>query len=170
MEEELLDFDEDSYQKEQERRLKEKLRKYADSLGYILDAALEADTGEITLKKLREKAFAEENGAGLLIPNVEIFKEIMVELIKNREIDIPVLRKERSEYIKDGTGSFALNEMLLELLDGKPGGEKVVRIEVHRLGTAAVEFGQVQDESGRERRIRCSDVLIRVEKENGHGV
>lgn len=169
-EEELLDFDEDSYQKEQERRLKEKLRKYADSLGYILDAALEADTGEITLKKLREKAFAEENGAGLLIPNVEIFKEIMVELIKNREIDIPVLRKERSEYIKDGTGSFALNEMLLELLDGKPGGEKVVRIEVHRLGTAAVEFGQVQDESGRERRIRCSDVLIRVEKENGHGV
>lgn len=167
-EEELLDFDEHSFQKEQELRQRQKLLKYAGSLGYILDAAMA--TGEITLKQLRERALQEEKAVGVLIPNVEIFKEIMVELIKNREISVPDLRRERSEYIKEGTGSFALNEMLLELLDGKPEGERVVRVEVHRLGTEPVEFLQVQDEAGRERRVRCSDVLIRVEKENGHGI
>ena len=50
-----------------------------------------------------------------LIPNVEIFKEIMVELIRNREIDIEALKKERSEFIQDQTSDFQLNEMLLQL-------------------------------------------------------
>lgn len=35
-----------------------------------------------------------------LIPNVEIFKEIMVELIRNKEINMEVLKKERSEFTR----------------------------------------------------------------------
>ncbi|MFR3402106.1 MAG: hypothetical protein ACLTUL_07560 [Blautia faecis] len=50
-----------------------------------------------------------------LIPNVEIFKEIMVELIRNKEINMEALKKERSEFIQDQTADFQLNEMLLQL-------------------------------------------------------
>ena len=32
-----------------------------------------------------------------LIPDVEIFKEIMVELIRNKEMDLEALKKERSD-------------------------------------------------------------------------
>ena len=54
-----------------------------------------------------------------LIPNVEIFKEIMVELIRNKEINMEVLKKERSEFIQDQTADFQLNEMLLQLSEEK---------------------------------------------------
>lgn len=52
-----------------------------------------------------------------LLPDVETFKEVMVELLKNRSINIPALRKERSENITESTGDISLNELLLDLSD-----------------------------------------------------
>lgn len=70
-----------------------------------------------------------------LIPDVEIFKEVMVELIKNREIDLTVLTKERSEYIQDSTEDFQLNDMLLKLADAEAeaGRKRIRRIHVSRI-------------------------------------
>ena len=158
--EEVLDFDEDAWQKEQEELRKIKMKKYEDCLACILQYA--GETGEISLQEIREKTkdYADRDR---LIPCVEIFKEIMVELIRNREIDIEALLKERSTFIQDRPGEFQLNDMILQLVDEHKEYADVIRIETYRIpGDSAVVFENVSDENGRTKSIRCSNVLVRI--------
>lgn len=156
---EVLDFDEDAWEKEQEKRQREKLKRYEKSFSFLLDRVLEQK--EISLSEIRENISEEEKE--LLIPNVEIFKEIMVELIKNKEIDLLALRKERSEFITDRTGGFELNEMLLNLADQDARMADVAGLEIYRIEDGKViEFLQVRSEDGSVKNIRCSNILIRV--------
>ncbi len=101
-----------------------------------------------------------------LIPNVEIFKEIMVELIKNREIDMDALRKERSEYIQDRPEEFQLNDMLLELAKENALFRSMKKLEVYRMKQKDMEepvvFCGVKGEDGSVKTIRCSNVLLRI--------
>lgn len=158
--EEVLDFDEASWQEEQERIRREKLVKYEKSLNCLLKHALQS--GEISLQEIG----AETENQELLIPNVEIFKEIMVELIRNREIDIAALKKERSEYIQEKSGEFQLNDMILQLVEEYPENRKIKRIETYRIPDGStVTFEDVKDEQGHKKSIRCSNVLIRVTQE-----
>ena len=158
--EEVLDFDEDAWQKEQEELRKIKMKKYEDSLDCIFRYA--SENGEISLKQLQEKTKDHED-RDRLIPCVEIFKEIMVELIRNREIDIEVLQKERSAFIQEKSGEFQLNDMVFQLVDEHKEYADIVRIEAYRIpGDGAVVFEQVSDEEGRTKSIRCSNVLVRI--------
>ena len=87
----------------------------------------------------------------------------MVELIRNREIDIEVLQKERSAFIQEKSGEFQLNDMVLQLVDEHKEYADIVRIEAYRIpGDGAVVFEQVSDEEGRTKSIRCSNVLVRI--------
>ncbi len=161
---EQLDFDEEEWQKEKERLLKEKLEKYEKSLGCLLKMAKEK--GEASLMEIREKTLEDAVQKECLIPNVEIFKEIMVELIKNQEIDILALQKERSEFIQDRPVEFQLNEMLLQLIEGYPENNGILKIETYRLENSnAVVFEGVLDECGERKNIKCSDVMIRITRE-----
>ena len=167
---EQIDFDEDQWQKEQERLRREKLRRYEQSLKYLLEMA--DVSGEISLKAIREKIAKTPTEKERLIPNVEVFKEIMVELIKNREIDIEALQKERSEFIQDGPMDFQLNEMVLHLVEEHPEHAGIRRIETYRLEDGdTVLFENVSNEKGEKKNIRCSNVIIKVMREgNKNGV
>lgn len=156
---EEIDFDEEQWQIEQDRIRKERLRKYEECLNYLIEMA--DRQGEISLQGLKEQAEQDR-----LIPNVEIFREIMVELIKNQVIDIPTLQKERSEFIQDMPVEFQLNEMVLHLIEEKPGLDGIRRIETYRREDQnTVIFEHVQNEKGERKSIRCSDVLIRIIRE-----
>lgn len=162
--EEQLDFDEDQWQEEQERNRREKRKRYEASLAYILNQAVQK--GEISLQELGAQAEKSQEEKQRLIPNVEIFKEIMVELIKNKEIDIQRLEKERSEFIQDQAGEFQLNEMILNLLEENGKNGKITRIETRRVEEdSTVVFEGVQTENGERKAIRCSNVLIRIIQE-----
>ncbi len=160
-EQEELDFDEEQWQREQERLRREKLKRYEESLGCLLDMA--AAKGEISLEEIGQQTQNLPDMQRQLIPNVEIFKEIMVELIKNRQIDVEALKKERSEFLQDQTGEFQLNDMLLNLVEERSENQDICKVEVYRIedGTTVV-FDHVQNERGEEKTIRCSNVLIRV--------
>lgn len=161
--EEQLDFDEEKWQQEQERLRREKLKRYEQSLTCLLGMAIHSDKGEITLKEAGIQVKTDTEVRDLLIPNVEIFKEIMVELIKNREMEIAVLKKERSQFIQDRQGEFQLNEMLLQLVDENPEFENMERVDVYRLEDGGtVDFEGILNEDGQRKRIRCSNVRIRV--------
>lgn len=161
--EETLDFDEEKWQTEQEGIRRKKLKKYENSLGYLLRET--KGRGEITLRELESRAEKSGEEMDQLIPNVEIFKEIMVELIKNCEIDIEALKKERSEYIQDRPGEFQLNEMLLHLVEEYPENGDITRVEVHRIeDDSVVVFDGVLSEEGIRKSIRCSNVSIRVKR------
>ena len=166
--EEALDFDEEAWQAERERIQREKIKRYRKSLSCMIEKA--SEKGEISLQELGGSLTLEEKEK--LIPNVEIFKEIMVELIRNREIDIRELRKERSQFIQDSPGEFQINDMLLQLADEeqeerrKKDGRPILKIETYRIDDGStVVFHSVENERGEQKDIRCSNVLIRVIRE-----
>lgn len=163
--EEMLDFDEDAYLKEQEEKRRQKLKRYESSLGFLLEQA--SEKGEISLsdiwKNIQENEKNAEEMQQQLIPNVEIFKEIMVELIRNKEINMESLKKERSEFIQDQTADFQLNEMLLQLSEERFSDKKIGKIEVYRIEDGStVTFDNVFGENGVKKSIRCSNILIRI--------
>ena len=160
---EVIDFDEEDWQEELLRRQEEKLKKYEGSLLLILDMALEK--GTVTLQEIKERTEQEEEQRlPVLIPTIDIFKEIMVELIKSREIDLNVLRKEKSEYITEQSMEFQLLEMLLRLVEQEEKRSGISKIMVRKLeNSPVVEFSGILDEQGRKRTIRCSNVQIVLE-------
>jgi len=159
-ESEVIDFDEENWQQELLRRQQEKLKQYEGSLKFVLEAAMK--DGTVTLQELKELAVSQD--VSVLIPSIDIFKEIMVELIKNREIDLDVLRKEKSEFISEQSMDFQLQEMLLQITEQGIYQGKISKVIVHKLEESpAVEFMDICDEKGRKRTIKCSNVQIILE-------
>ena len=160
---EELNFDEAAWEAEQERLRQEKRKKYQSCLTVLLKAAMEK--GSIRLSELKDRTEKDEELLKELIPTIDIFKEIMVELLKSRELDIPRLRQERSLNFTGNGDAFEPNVMILELLDQIDGGRFVKRISVIRKGNGRVIFSGLSDESGIPKRIRCSEVEIAIKSE-----
>lgn len=160
-EEEVMDFDEEAFEEERVRRQKEKLLKYQESLTFLLEHA--HAQGEVTLQELRAQCDEHPEERQRMIPTVEIFKEIMVELIRSKEIDIPRLRKERRELLKEQVLEFQLHDMILDIVDGNAGMQDVQTIEIFRTDEGQViEFANVRTQMGNVKCIRCSNVCIRM--------
>lgn len=159
---EVLDFNEENWKEELEKRKQEKLKRYENCLGSILQKAVEQ--GQLSLHELKEQlilAGIEEQEK--CIPDVDTFKEIMVELIKSKEIDITELQKERSQYIVESNEDFQLHEMLLNILEKEGLNKKVQKLVIYKTEKGeTVTFEHVKDANGVERAIRCSDVQIEV--------
>lgn len=162
---ETLDFDAEAWEEEQELLYRKKLSRYEKSLACLLEYAVE--NGEISLLELSKQLGQAAERQKDLLPTVEVFKEIMVELIRNRQIDIYALKQEQSEYIQEQSREFQLNVMLLYLAEEYPQFHCLRRIEVYRLDDGVtVTFSAVLDENGEYRTIRCSNVMLRVTKED----
>lgn len=166
--EEIMEFGDEAWMEEEERRQKEKLAKYEKSLGCLLEKAMTSKQGEVSLEEM--KTGIEEGNIDVeeLIPNVQIFKEIMVELLKSREIEIRKLKEERREYISEFSGGFRLNEMILSLVEdaGWHAIRQIRKIEIYRMEDGKViRFENVEDGTGNRKNICCSNVLIRVRQE-----
>lgn len=157
--EDLEDFDDETWRVEQRKKLEEKLRVYKDSLLCILNYT--ALHQEISLQELKDMLTEDERE--LLIPNLEIFREIMIELIKHREFSFVFLRKEREEHFTDTVKDFQINLCLLELIDEHDNLRRLRRLEVTRTDGDIVEFVNVVSESGQLKKIRCSNVMFRIE-------
>lgn len=159
--EEEMDFDEEAFQREKEERLRKKLLVYEKSLQYLLRQA--SVKGRISLGELKERIELYPEEKDIFIPNVSVFKEIMVELIRNRRIDIAALRKERKEYIQEQSTGFQLNEMLLKLVEENVEYSDIKEIEIERMEKEeAVVFPKVKDGTDQRRTIRCSNVSIHI--------
>ncbi len=118
------------------------------------------EKGGGSLKELAERPLSGEERRRL-IPNVEIFKEIMVELIKSQRIDLEALRREKSEFIQEASHEFQLNEMLLSLTEKNARFEPLKGLAVYRMeDEECAVFDGAQDEAGGRKRIRCSNVWI----------
>lgn len=159
--EEEVDFDEEAFRRGKEEKLQKKLLVYEKSLQYLLEKA--SVTGEVSLGQLKDRLDIYPEEKEIFIPNVDVFKEIMVELIRNRTIDIATLKKERREYIQEQPDGFQLNEMILKLVEEQPENNDITSIEVERLeNEEAITFSEIKDEENRRKTIRCSNVLIRL--------
>ena len=170
---ELLDFDEKQWQNELECKKREKLKKYENSLAFILDAVLKR--GSLSLVELKTLLEKDAVSRKICIPSIDVFKEIMVELIKNREICMETLRKEKREFITEQVNDFQLNDMLLSLTENS-GDNHTDRRKIQKIFTdrsndgRIVEFERVLDAFGNEKTIRCTNVVIRVKLGGQNGI
>lgn len=157
--EEILPFDDEKWQEELAEKRKEKLRLYNDSLMVILTFA-KLNKG-INLKDLKENL---QGDYSELIPNVEIFKEIVIELLKNNEIDVEELKRERSEHIVESDSlEFQLNESILELMDKSYNLRNIRNIKTYKVDDEKpVVFENVISETGKMKRIYCSNVYFEL--------
>lgn len=151
-----LGFDEEEYQAEQERLLKERLDKYKISLSLILGEMIEK--GNTSLISLKEEIFLKRKEE--LFPSLEIFREIMIELLSAGELDIRELKKERREFLMETPENFQLNEMVLDIIEEKQWND-VKKIYISRSEQGEmVCFEQVKNGQGEYKNIRCSNVTL----------
>lgn len=131
-----------------------------------LESAEDIKTAEEQEKKIYPGNAEERQKTGIevLIPSIDIFKEIMVELIKSKEINLQTLRKEKSEYITEQTLEFQLHEMVLNVVDQDERKRGISKIYISRTqDKQGIAFSNVCDENGVRKTIRCSNVEIMVE-------
>lgn len=169
-----IEFDEELWEREKQARLRERRKKYEGCLTFILSrvvergsvmlSEIEEEIAEEALKHNTEEWEAEKQPAKIdvLIPTIDIFKEIMVELIKGRILDLDELKKERQESFEDDGEVFEVNRMVLDIMERLDPDERVTHIVISKQGDSKVSFGNIYDEQGRLREIRCSDVKIEV--------
>ena len=158
---ENLDFDEDEWEAEQERIRNEKRKLYKDSLEIIVDHLI--NLRKISLAEIQKKSALSEELKSKLIPNINVFKEIMVELIRARLIDIKALEAERKKVIAGSHEIFELNLMLLELLEIHDKGGTVREIHINKLpNNEMIVFDNCPDADGNMRNVRCTDVELYV--------
>ena len=153
---ELIEFDAKEFEAEKERKAKKRLQKYKESLQMMLELAYIKKT--ITLKEIagREAAIQKK-----IVCEVGIFKEIMVELIRNKEIDLVALQQEKKESFDDNSLQFHLQEMIYEII--KEQGWSATDIIVERMEPQeTVTFENVPDRENALTTIRCSNVSITI--------
>ena len=158
---ESIDFDEEAWEAEQERIRAEKRKVYESSLFYIIERCLASE--RVRLSDIKKDIEEDSSVLFRLIPSIDVFKEIMVELIRAQHIDIQALKAERKNVLGESTEIFELNYMLLEILEKINGGEKVRYIDIEKLhDSKMVVFENVADSNGNIRNIRCSEIQITI--------
>ena len=164
-----IEFDEELWKKEKEARIREIRKKYETCLTYILSRAVE--NGAVTLKDLADEIYSSETEEEIdskissLIPTIDVFKEVMVELIKVRVLNIEAFKKERRESFDDETEVLEVNGMVLDILDDIDRDEKIRSITISKDGESKVVFSNICDAQGIPKEIRCSNVIIEIGKE-----
>lgn len=147
-----LGFDEEEFREEQERKRKERLAKYELCLTALFERMIKHNG--ISLKNLLEEDYR------VCMPTVEIFREVMIELLTEECVDIQILKKEKREHFQDAPDQFQVNEMVLKIVEDKS-WKQVHKIYARRSEKAEIiQFERVLDEDGRERNIKCSNVEL----------
>lgn len=161
-EETLLSFEEDLWQEEKLKERRAKLRKYKLVVHTLLTFMIERET--TSLKEVQQ-VFEGTALLEQLIPTVEIFREVIIELIKAKQIDIEELRVEKSTYIEDSTLEFQLNQIILQLIKEDRTLDGFRYIEVYKANdTETVIFSNLKSEKGVVKQVKCSNVLMIIRR------
>lgn len=158
--EELISFDDEEWRREEKEKLRRKLMIYKESLNCLLRYVVQ--TEQINLKDLIREL--KEEDWPRLLPTVEIFREIMIELLKNGSFEIESLQKEKQDHFQEEPKGFEINLMLLELVEEQEYLHYMQRLTVVRSEEGEiVEIDGVLDEQGERKKIRCSNLLFSIE-------
>lgn len=164
-EDEVVSFEEGNWLQEKREKAKQKLEKYKSSLKIILEFSCEK--GEISLGKISEKIKRENSSKEVLIPTIEIFREIIIELLKYKHIDIAELRKEKAEHILEKEKfEFELNETILDLVEEDIELGHIKNIYIYKIidSEEKIRFYGLPSDKGIVKTVICSDVCFKVER------
>lgn len=159
-----ITFDEHSLKEERERRLKIKLDKYKGVLEALLIYVIGSEEGRITLEDILHKLDENKEMRSSLIPSAEIFREVMIELLKSNRISIVELQREAQRDVdyKSMIG-FELNVMLLQIIDKNPGFKNIKIIETVRdFSNKELKIYDVITGDGYIKTVTCSNLVFKI--------
>lgn len=159
---EIDDFNQEEWEKAQTEARLARRNLYKDSLRLLLDLWLTRE--KITLGQIQQQVQA-LSLQQQLVPEVAIFKEIIIELLKLGTIDLAALEAASQELLLEPSETFQLQEMLLELLQEHQEWPRPQALFVERLeAKPPVSFKNVADGKGGLQQINCSDLLFSLKK------
>lgn len=159
--EEILSFnEEDAIEVENKRKL-QRIEKCNKVIELILEFALK--NGKITLGEINNMIKENEVLVELLIPTVEIFREVIIEMLKVKDINIDELREERKTAIENCEIEFQLSNSILDVIDRNKFLSKILNIRISKIELGEdVKLEQVKNEEGEYRNFICSDIVFEV--------
>lgn len=162
-EDELLTFDEKDMIEEENRKKAEKLNKYKKVIEIILMSAVQKDG--ITLNDINDMICENEVLKESLIPDVRIFREVIIEMLKNGCVDVEEVKEERKNTVESEEFDFQLNKSILEAVEENRSLMRIKKFYAEKNDSGAdVILKNVRDENGKYRSFICSDVIFRVEE------
>ena len=160
---EELSFEESNLLEAENIKKLERLEKYKAVIEIILELAVQRES--ISLNEIKELIGQSNILMEKLIPTVEIFREVIIEMLKNKSIDIYEIREERKNSIENGEIEFQLNKTILELIDTNMSFKYIEKINVKKLLlNEDVKLEGLRDENGSIKNFICSDIGFEVIK------
>lgn len=152
---EVISFDEEVWEEERKERIAKKQALYDGILGILLGAVMQ-NGGNVSLEQLMQVISDEQKQK--MTADIGALKTVVVELLREKCVDIDRLRKERRDYILEENEEFHLGESLFRLF----GDSEVSRITAERIEDGK-EVVLCRQENGR--RVVCSNVNIAIYSE-----
>ncbi|MGL5751948.1 MAG: hypothetical protein ACRCXT_15560, partial [Paraclostridium sp.] len=155
-------FEELDYIKEKEEKAKERLKQYETSLKTILDLVVNKDKN--SLLDISKETFNKKDLKMKLIPNIEVFREIIIELLKAKELNIKELKEEIENSINDNSNyEFNLSNMVLEIVHSNIEFKDIEIIKICKnLEVTQVKFYEVKSDNKTIKTLNCSDVVFKI--------
>lgn len=165
-EDEEVAIDEDEVIEAENKKKLERLDKYKGVIELLLELA--AERNKISLGEINSLIKESNILMNTLIPTVEIFREVIIEMLKNRIIDIADIREERKNSVESGEIEFQLNKSILEIIDGNKSFKNISKIKVEKiLDSEDVKLEGLMNENGDIKNFICSDISIEITKSGG---
>lgn len=159
---EMVEFDEEAWEEERKERIRIKLAKYRGSVDTIVKAAY-VNHG-ISLKDLKEQCANDPEQLRKLIPSAEIFREVVIELLKNKRIELDGLKQEQTANVVEEPTEFQLNITLLEIMKEDEKLSEIHQITARKMTEdEMIHFEHVPAADHTFKRIVCSNVYFEVQ-------
>ncbi|WP_061994618.1 hypothetical protein [Clostridium sp. ATCC 25772] len=159
--EEILSFSEEGATEMENKRKLERIEKCNKIIELILEFALK--DGKVTLSKINNMIKKSEVLIDSIMPTVEIFREVIIEMLKARAININELKEERKTAIESGEIEFQLNKSILDIIEGNNLLSKILVIRINKVEDGDdVKLEHIKDENGDLKNFICSDIIFEV--------
>lgn len=159
--EELVSLSEEDDESKNRKRL-ERIEKCNNIIQIIIESALV--NGKVALSDIMSSIGEDEELKRSFVPTVEIFKEVLVEMIKVRNINIDELIEERKTFIDSGEIEFQLNKSILDIIENDIRFKNIKYISINKIEeNKDVKIKNIVDENGSYKNLICSDLLFEIQ-------
>ena len=162
--EEIITFNEVDFIEEENKKKLIRIEKCNKIIELILELSLER--GGILLSDINSMIKDSEALMKVLIPSVDIFREVIIEMLKIRIINIDELREERKESIESGEIEFQLNKSVLDIVENNKELSGIKEFRIFKVDNSEdVKLENVIDSQGNIKNFICSNIIFEVLKE-----
>jgi hypothetical protein len=161
--EEEIALDEESYRQEKERERQRKQAMYRGVLENVIFFVEGCEGRQCTLRDIAGAVFEGNLDQSLIIPSAEIFREVMIELLKSEHIELQQLHKEEEGSIEDeASDGFEVSATFLSIVDENIRLKSVKGLEIYKVpGDEPVRLYGVPMDNGLVKTVTCSNIGFR---------